>query len=358
MTILNLTTKSNGLFLADTGRGIARYDIVNHPEIEKITKNMREFYWFPDEIDMNSDKVQFPKLSDAEKFIYTKNLQRQILLDTEQGRGPISVFLPFCTDLTLENAIGVWGNTEMVHSESYTHIIRALYHDPSVVYEEIPNIKPIADCAKSISLAYDNLSDCINKVNEYGIQSVKEKIYLALISANALEAIRFYVSFACNFSFKERNLLDSSYKIMKLICRDENVHLVLVNKIINILNKTDPEFKEIILDNRSKAIDIFNEAAEQEKEWASYLFSEGAILLLNENILHKFIDHLMNIRMPSVGLAKFNRNITNPISWFDKHLSNDSIQVAPQEVEIASYLTGNIKGDLSSVNLNEMWDDF
>lgn len=45
------------------------------------------------------------------------------------------------------------------------------------------------------------------------------------MSVNALEAIRFYVSFACSFAFAERELMEGNAKIIRLIARDEALHL-------------------------------------------------------------------------------------------------------------------------------------
>ena len=347
LPVLNLTSKTDKLFFGDSGHGIARYDIVEYPVLTKMNEKMKSFYWNPKEIDMSQEKRSFDSMTASEQFVFTSNLKRQILLDSIQGRAPSLVFLPHCTDPSLENCIVTWGFFETIHSESYTHILRAIYPDPSVIFDDLPNIKEIADCAVSITQTYDNL---INK-------SSKKRIYLALIAANALEAIRFYVSFACTFSFLERGLVEGSAKMVKLIARDEAEHLALVQHIIKLLPKDDPEFIEIIAECEEEAKAIFLEAAQQEKDWAKFLFAKGPVLGLNEKILCDYVDYLIVRRMKAVGLTVENSYRGNhPLPWIEKHFTNSNSQVAPQEVEISSYLSASVDNDIQTLDFDSLWE--
>jgi len=346
LPVLQLTTQSDKLFLGKSGHGISRYDIVSHPIFTKLNNTMQGFFWRPNEIDMSQEKRSFDKMTESEKFLFTSNLKRQILLDSVQGRAPSLVFLPHCTDPSLENCILTWGFFESIHSESYTHIIRAIYPDPSVIFEDLPNIKEISDCATSVTNAYDDFITNPNKAN----------LYLALIAANALEAVRFYVSFACTFSFLERGMVEASAKIIKLIARDEAEHLALTQHILKILPKEDPEFEQIIKDNEDKARKIFMEAGEQEKQWARYLFKNGPVIGLNENMLCEYVDYLLAKRMKAVNLTmETGYKGNHPLPWVEKHFTNSNSQVAPQEVEISSYLSSSIINDITDANLEDSW---
>ncbi len=348
MPVLNLSTKPEKMFFGSTGHGIARYDIVNYPIFNKLNQKMHGFFWRPNEIDMSQERRSFEKMSSAEKFIFTSNLKRQILLDSIQGRAPTLVFSPHCTDPSLENCLTTWQFFESIHSESYTHILRAIYPDPSAVIEDLPNITEISDCAHQISEAYDNFINTPSKDN----------LYLALVAANALEAVRFYVSFACTFSFCERGMVEGSAKVIKLIARDEAEHLALTQHIIKLLPKDDPEFIEVIARNQEKAKEIFVAAAEQEKNWARFLFKNGPMIGLNEKILCDYIDYLLARRMKAIGLSidtAYKGN--NPIPWIEKHLSSTHTQVAPQEVEISSYLAASVINDAQDMNLEELWNE-
>jgi len=344
--VLNLVSSSDRLFFGKSGHGISRYDIVNYPVLGKLNTKMQGFFWRPNEIDMSQEKRSFESMTESEKFVFTSNLKRQILLDSVQGRAPALVFMPLCTDPTLENCINTWGFFESIHSESYTHILRAIYPNPSVIFDDLPQIKEIADCASAVTDAYDNLVNTPNKKN----------LYLALIAANALEAIRFYVSFACTFSFLERGMVEGSAKMVKLIARDEAEHLALTQHIIKLLPKDDPEFAQIIIDCEEEAKAIFLAAAQQEKDWAAYLFKNGPVLGLNEKILSDYVDYLTARRMKAVGLSSDTSYRGNhPLPWIEKHFNSSNSQVAPQEVEISSYLSASIQNDIHNINIDKLW---
>ncbi len=346
LPVLNLTSQADHLFFGKSGHGISRYDIVNHPIFTKVNTKMQGFFWRPNEVDMSQEKRSFDKMTVSEQFVFTSNLKRQILLDSVQGRAPSLVFLPHCTDPSLENCILTWGFFESIHSESYTHIIRAIYPDPSVVFDDLPRIQEIADCATAVTNAYDDFVNNPTKAN----------LYLALIAANALEAVRFYVSFACTFSFLERGMVEGSAKIVKLIARDEAEHLALTQHIIKLLPKDDPEFETIIKDNEEKARAIFIAAGEQEKAWANYLFKNGPVLGLNEKMLCDYVDYLLARRMKAVNLSSETSYKGNhPLPWVEKHFTNTNTQVAPQEVEISSYLSASITNDINDVDLESSW---
>lgn len=347
LSVLNLSSQTDKLFFGKSGHGISRYDIVDYPILTKINEKMKGFYWNPKEIDMSQERRSFDSMTESEKFVFTSNLKRQILLDSIQGRAPSLVFLPYCTNPSLENCIVTWGFFETIHSESYTHILRAIYPDPSVIFDDLPKIKEIADCAHSISKSYDNFVE----------NPTKRNLYLALVAANALEAIRFFVSFACTFSFYERAMVEGSSKTVKLIARDEAEHLALVQHVIKLLPKDDPEFIDIIKDCEQEAINIFIEAAEQEKRWADYLFENGPVLGLNQKILCEYVDHLLVKRAKAINLNIDLKAISNPIPWIDKHFTNTNVQVAPQEVELSSYLSASVDNDLTTIDLNEIWNN-
>lgn len=338
-TLLNSTYTN--LFFGEGGAGLSRHDVARYPILDKLNEKMQSFFWRPVEIDMSQEKQSFEKMSEAEQFVFTSNLRRQILLDSIQGRAPSLTFLPHCTDPQLEACIQTWSFFEQIHSQSYGHIIRAIYPDPQSVFEGIPKITEIADCASSISQAYDAFINTPDKKN----------LYLALIAANALEALRFYVSFACTFSFAERGLVEGSAKIVRFIARDEAQHLALVQHLLKLLPKDDPEFAQIIESSRAEAIAIFHEAASQEKAWIKYLFSQGSILGLNEKILTDYVDYLLPRRLSAAGFLTPGKK-DHPIPWVEKWYSSANVQVAPQEVEVASYLASSVINDLGDVQLS------
>ena len=335
----------------DSAPTIARFDKQKYPFLEKLTRSSMGFFWVPEEVDLTRDTKDFRSLSKHEQHIFTSNLKRQILLDSVQGRAPTVAFGPICSLPELENWIVTWTFSESVHSRSYTHIIRNVYSDPSKVLDEILDMQEIVDCAKDISKNYDELIQYNNQAGTCGTYTGdykhKKALWLALMSVNILEGIRFYVSFACSWAFAELKKMEGNAKIIKLIARDENLHLAGTQQLLKVLPQDDPDFAKIREETKDECMAMFKSAAEQEKQWASYLFKDGSMIGLNEAILGDYVEWITNKRMQSVGLPLLYKTGPNPLPWTQKWISGAEVQVAPQQTQITSYIIGGVKKDVS-----------
>ncbi|EKO3563258.1 class Ia ribonucleoside-diphosphate reductase subunit beta [Vibrio fluvialis] len=344
---------------------VARYDQQKYEIFEKLIEKQLSFFWRPEEVDVSSDRIDYAKLPDHEKHIFISNLKYQTLLDSIQGRSPNVALLPLVSLPEVETWIETWSFSETIHSRSYTHIIRNIVNDPAIVFDDIVENEHIIKRAKDIAHFYDDLIQATNDYHRFGegthelngetvtvnLNDLKKKLYLCLMSVNALEAIRFYVSFACSFAFAERELMEGNAKIIKLIARDEALHLTGTQHMVNLLRNgmDDFAFLQIAEECKQASFDLFKQAAEQEKEWASYLFKDGSMIGLNKDILCQYVEYITNIRMQAVGLEPAYPGATsNPIPWINAWLSSDNVQVAPQEAEISSYLVGQIDNEVSS----------
>ncbi|MBU2897372.1 class Ia ribonucleoside-diphosphate reductase subunit beta [Vibrio hepatarius] len=344
---------------------VARYDQQKFEIFEKLIEKQLSFFWRPEEVDVSSDRIDYNKLPEHEKHIFISNLKYQTLLDSIQGRSPNVALLPLVSLPEVETWIETWAFSETIHSRSYTHIIRNIINDPAIVFDDIVENEHILKRAEDISQYYDDLIQLTNDFHRYGegthsvngeqitvkLHDLKKKLYVCLMSVNALEAIRFYVSFACSFAFAERELMEGNAKIIKLIARDEALHLTGTQHMINILRngQDDFSFMQIAEECRQECFDLFKAAAEQEKEWAEYLFKDGSMIGLNKDILCQYVEYITNIRMQAVGLGiAYPEATSNPIPWINAWLSSDNVQVAPQEAEISSYLVGQIDSDVQA----------
>jgi len=314
---------------------IARYDKQRYRVFETLTDKQLGFFWRPEEVDISRDSKDFKNLTEHEQHIFTSNLKRQILLDSVQGRGPVETFMPLCSLPELENWLVTWAFSETIHSRSYTHIIRNVYSDPSKVFDEMLDIKEIVDCAESISKYYDNLAE----------NPTKKNLWLAVNAVNALEGIRFYVSFACSWAFAELKKMEGNAKIIKFIARDENVHMASTQQLIKLLPKEDKDYAKIAIDSKEEVKQIFRDVLDQEKAWANYLFKQGSMIGLNAELLNEYVEWLGNKRMYAIGLSN-ERGGSDPLPWTQKWISGAEVQVAPQETEITSYIVGGIKKDV------------
>lgn len=354
---------------------VQRYDQSKYQIFNDLTEKQKSFFWRPEEVDVSRDRMDFANLPDNEKHIFLSNLKYQILMDSVQGRAPAIAFLPIISIPELEHWTVWWTSIEALHSFSYTHIIRNVVNDPSEVFDDIVINDAILKRANEISKYYDDLIELQKYYDLLGegefeiknkktgevkeiIVSKKElmkKIYLCMFSVNALEAIRFYISFACSFGFAERKLMEGNAKIIKFISRDEALHLTVTQHIINILKsgKEGQEWKEVTEECETESYEIFKTVVDQEKEWCKYLFKDGSMIGLNETILCQYLEYIANHRMRAIWLEPLFPEVkSNPIPWINAWLTSDNVQVAPQEVEISSYLVAQVDTQIQDGDLD------
>ena len=344
--------------------GVQRYDSYKYPVFDRLTTQQLGYFWRPEEVSLQKDRGDYQTLRPEQKHIFTSNLKYQTMLDSVQGRAPGMAFAPYCSLPELEACMNIWQLMEMIHSRSYTYIVKNVYSDPADVFDTILKDEKILERASTVTEAYD---DFINEAQEYGtgnywrpdykgspstqytVKELKRKLYRAIANVNILEGIRFYVSFACSFAFGELKLMEGSAKIISLIARDENQHLVLTQTILNNWAKgDDPEMLEIMREEEEWTYKQFDLCVNEEKAWADYLFKDGSMIGLNDKLLQSYVEWIANKRLKAIGL-KPQYDIAaknNPLPWTQHWISSKGLQVAPQETEVESYVVGGIKQDV------------
>ena len=366
MTVFNTEphdTKKQPMFFGKP-LGVQRYDEYKYPIFERLTKTQLGYFWRPEEVSLQKDFGDFKDLRPEQKHIFTSNLKYQIMLDSVQGRAPSMAFLPYCSLPELEACMECWSFMEMIHSRSYTYIIKNVYPDVGEVFDTILSDPNILQRAASVTESYDNFINAAHEwdtgnlwkddrqgsfLASYEMKHLKRLLYRAVANVNILEGIRFYVSFACSFAFGELKLMEGSAKIISLIARDENQHLVITQNILNKWsNGDDPEFAEIAKEEEANVIAMFKKCVDEEKAWANYLFNKGTMIGLNEKLLHNYVEWIANRRMKAIGIKPIYdvpaKN--NPLPWTAHWISSKGLQVAPQETEVESYIVGGIKQDV------------
>ena len=330
---------------------VQQYSDMKYPIFDKLNQQQLGYFWRPEEVSLQKDRNDYAELRDEQKFIFTSNLKYQTMLDSVQGRGPCLAFLPFVSIPELEGCIVTWDFIETIHSRSYTYIIKNLYSNPNEIFDTIIEDEKIEKRSKSVTQTYDELIQLGYKwhltPDKVDLQELKKKMYLAMVTVNILEGLRFYVSFACSFAFGELKLLEGSAKIISFIARDESQHLAMSQTVINNWrNGDDKDMMPIMKDCEKEVYKMYDEAVQEEKRWATHLFSQGSMIGLSEKLLHQFVEYMANRRMKAIGLTPVYDQKTNPLPWVDHWLNSRSLQNAPQETEIESYVIGGIKQDV------------
>ena len=366
MTVFNteeVDTKKQPMFFGKP-LGIQRYDSYKYPTFDRLTTQQLGYFWRPEEVSLQKDRGDYQSLRPEQKHIFTSNLKYQTMLDSVQGRAPGMAFIPYCSLPELEACMEVWGFMEMIHSRSYTYIVKNVYSNPAEVFDTILKDEKILERAATVTESYD---DFINKAQEWGqgnfwqssakgspsaewcLKDLKRSLYRAVMNVNILEGIRFYVSFACSFAFGELKLMEGSAKIISLIARDENQHLVLTQNILNNWrNGDDPDMVEIMKEEEAWTYEMFVRAVNEEKMWAEYLFQYGTMIGLNDKLLYQYVEWIANKRLKAIKLKpRYDIPLANnPLPWTQHWISSKGLQVAPQETEVESYVVGGIKQDV------------
>ncbi|MEB5924710.1 MULTISPECIES: class Ia ribonucleoside-diphosphate reductase subunit beta [Enterobacteriaceae] len=350
---------------------VSRYDQQKYRLFEKLIEKQLSFFWRPEEVDISKDRIEFNnKLQPHERHIFLSNLRYQTLLDSVQGRSPNATLLPLASIPELETWIETWSFSETIHSRSYTHIIRGMVDNPAEIFDGIVSDEEIVSRAASVTEQYDALYQLIcareylseqkGRFDEiYGELAMEKQVYRTLVAVNALEAIRFYVSFACTFSFGERGLLEGNTKIMRFIARDEALHCHSTEMMIKYMRvgKEGEQWRAVADELEPFVYQTMKDVAEQEMRWAEHLFKDGSMIGLNAEILKQYVKYRTNVSLRRMGLKPiFEDALNDPLPWMNKWLLSDQVQVAPQEVEVSSYLVGQIDSTVSSKSLKKFAD--
>ena len=368
MTVFNATnvdTTKEKMFFGQP-LGVQRYDVHKYPAFYRLTQDQLGAFWRPEEFPLQKDRTDYLRLSPYQKHIFTSNLKYQIMLDSVQGRGPGMAFIPYCSLPELESCMIAWQFMEMVHSYSYTYIIKNVYtSNPSEVFDHIIDDEKILERASNVTASYD---DFINSAQQYGsselwkfnneggplgkqeLYELKRKLYRAVMNVNILEGIRFYISFACSFAFGERELMEGSAKIISKIALDERLHLFLTQNILTKWKQgDDPDMVQIAREEEALCYRMFENTVNEEKNWSNYLFKDGSMIGLSEKLLCNYIEWIANRRMKAIGFKPLYdiSSKNNPLPWTEKWLNSRNEQVPPQEENISSYVVGGIKQDVS-----------
>lgn len=352
--LFNLETNvpdSSKLFFGET-QGIVRHDL--EPRfIQKSIEQQTAKRWQPKDVPLKQDQIDYyTKLSDSERWIYDKNLQYQMVLDSAAGRGHILSFLPIVSHPGLNTLLVRWADFEEVHNQAYSWMQDNVYTDPNYIRNTILDDEFLKACAKSVVEHYDNLiymnamyllkeqgNDYAKR--EWNLYEHKRLLMRNLVSVNAFEAMRFQTSFACTFSFGKRGLMVGSKDEVSYIAKDEMLHVQLTRAIINHLRTSEEDYNKIFIEDEVVLKDIVFGAAMEEKERVKHLFSRGSIYGFSENTAIKFIDFLLGNICSAYGWKEHSR-IDNPIPWYYEMIYQQNARGALMEKETVEYQKGSL----------------
>jgi len=362
-----VVSKNTRLFLGEDScnRNIQTYHDPKYPWILDFAEEMRAIgNWSKNEIDLSKEKRDFESLDEAGKHIYESGLKFAITLDSCAGRAPLQLFNNggISNNPEWELYITNHQNNELLHSESYTEMVRALYNNVDEFIGGIIDDEYVQRRATSILAGFDWATSVFDRMDanstvlslkpgavkpfpEVNERMVKEAVYKSAVILNMFEGIRFFCTFVTNWSFSEQpeKLMAGSSNVFKLIARDEMVHLDVFQRVIKMLNTDESEgFTEIAKDLEDEVYEMYATGYKEEMEWIEYLFSKGSPLIgMNEAILKQYMDYIFAVRLTNIGLDPKRLGLEvgeNPLPWVDNYLDSTNVKSAPQEIESVNYV--------------------
>ena len=360
-------SKGTRLFLGENSchRNIQTYHDPKYPWILDFAEEMRSIgNWSKNEIDLSKEKKDFESLDEAGKHIYEAGLKFAITLDSCAGRAPLQLFNNggISNNPEWELYITNHQNNELLHSESYTEMVRALYNNVDEFIGGIIDDEYVQRRATSILAGFDWATSVFDRMDanstvvslkpgavkpfpEVNERMVKEAVYKSAVILNMFEGIRFFCTFVTNWSFSEQpeKLMAGSSNVFKLIARDEMVHLDVFQRVIKMLNTDESEgFTEVAKDLEDEVYEMYATGYKEEHEWIEYLFSKGSPLIgMNEEILKQYMDYIFAVRLTNIGLDPKRLGLEvgeNPLPWVDNYLDSTNVKSAPQEIESVNYV--------------------
>lgn len=345
--------------------GFQRYDIIKYPFAKQMEQNMRQAFWTPEEISLISDRENFKHLPEAAQEVVINNLLFQTLMDSAQNRGLDSVMSEIVTSSEWEAAFKTQAFFELIHSLSYSHIIREMFSSQATdIFDRIytnDNIKHRTD--KEID-GYSEVRQYIEGKRDWSEEEAKKRILTLLVQIFFLEGLKFYISFMVTY------MINSSYddaisgvaKIIKLINFDEDMHVALVGGLIRILMRDKNEgYTHLFEQNWYKETvnKIVDGIVEDEIAWGDYLLSFGPIPSLTRGVFENFMKYYANDRLARIGLEPLYPNVkkTEIVEWFDMYKDINKDNTAQQESTALNYNIGNMEMDYDDHDLSEILKD-
>ena len=414
--------------------GIQRYDFYHYPTTKILERKMRGAFWNPDEISLKNDILNYFTLPAWVRAIFEANISFQTLMDSGQNIGLDESLIPLITSPEVEAMVKTQAYFELIHSLAYAHNLITVFPDPTKIYDTISLNKfiqhrvdseiQIYSKLKELNISNDSLLNILkNRINDYSknetlnknlikiindisyklkglfnkknqIEEDKKTILEALVRINALEGLKFYVSFLMTYKINDEfgNKIPGATKIIKLINFDEDLHVAVFQFLINTLRREEKEgFSHLFKDDENgnnffndMVYKVYKETYENELNWGDYLLnftdvykkdtdeilsvnlldkescdklvSEGwtigydgnTIPGLTKEVVDNFLQYYTNFRLAGIGMKKMfpKAKEDNTIKWFKSYKNVNNERTAAQETEILAYSIGQMVDDI------------
>lgn len=355
-----VTNKSKELIFFGEYSGFQRYDNPTYTFAVQLEERQRNAFWNPSEITLTTDAQKYWELPEHIQEVLIRVWLFQTLMDSGQNKGLEEVLAGLTTNSEIEAMFKTWGYFELIHSLSYSHLIRGIFADSSAVFDRIDDFPEILKRIDGEIDLYSRVKLLEN--SDTPIEDQKKLILELLVNVVALEGIKFYVAFLVTYIVNNayNSKVPGAARIMKLINFDEDLHTSMGSNLLSTLKREKSEgFSEIMASEWYPEMiqRVFKKTYEDEMEFARYLLSIGDIPTLTEPVLDAFVKYYIDLRLTQLQQPKiYNQEKSDVVSWFESYKNLNLDNSALQESDSAVYSVGILRDDLDSgvMNLDEM----
>jgi len=338
------------LLMGDQPNGL--FDTVNKkfPEIWELYKVCKSLDWDENEFDYSSCNVEFKTCSKSTYEMMIKTLAWQWEADSVACRSIAPVMAPFITSSELWAAIQRISDQEVLHSATYSEIVRSSFDDPSEIIAEVLKVEEAMARMTSVSRVF---SEAYKASHMYALgmiennQDTYNKAFMVFVALLCLERIQFASSFAVTFAICDTGMFGPIGKAVQKIAQDElEVHAEFDKRVITAELKT--ERGQIAMEQCADQIkDLVDEVVNGELDWTEYLFSEGRELVgLNKSLLSQWA---LFCSKPVYRFLKVKSEHTlpksNPLKFMENWLDISKTQASPQEQDNGQYKVSIMRRD-------------
>ena len=354
MTVFNAknqgyVTKKYPLFM---GEQLGLFDTVNvaYPAIEKLYQQQLAQVWNEHEVDLTQDRMDMLRVPKETADLMVKTLSWQHLADSVAAKSIAALLIPFCTNSELEGMLTIQSFFEIIHSRTYSHIVKQTFVDPNKMIEQTYNDVGVLLRSEAIVKAFDELESL---PKDAPTQRKKEVLLKVLVALFALEGIAFMSSFAVTFAITETDVFQGIGALVAKIAADEALHTRMDATVLDVILK-DTEWKNTFEQSKSELKVIVDAVVNQEMQYAEYLFSEGRnVIGLNAALLKEYTLYMAYPIYKFLGL-NFDYQVIeeNPLPYMAKYIDPSQMQSANQEIQNTAYNIGVIENDTLGLDLD------
>lgn len=262
--------------------------------------------WFPHEIPMGNDRIEWSNLTQNERLILMRNFGFFSTAETLVANNLTLAIYKHVTNAECRLYLLRQAFEEAVHAQAFVYLCESLSLDSEEIfnmYREIPTIaaKDVFQTRLTQALLDSTVASAHLLENLIGYYVI-------------LEGIFFYGGFAMVLAFGRQNKMRGVTQMYEFILRDETIHLNFGIDLINGIIEENPNLWTKAFQNH--IVDLIKEGVELEVRYTEECLPRG-MFGLGAKAFRSYIEYLADRRLERIGLKKIYHS-ENPLLWMSE----------------------------------------